>query len=406
MRIVFLNPVGVLGGGERSLLDLIAAIRATDPSVEMHVIVGTDGPLVAHAQELGAVVHVLAMPNTMSELGDSTLRGGKISTAMGLAMRGIRSANPFRRYLRELRRTLRRLEPSIIHSNGIKTHLLARLAAPKGVPVIWHIRDFISTRPLVRRMLSLAINDRVTLIANSRAVASDVTKVLSTSREIEVVYNAIDTNAFSPAAGNTQWLDQLAGFEPTSEEVVRVGLIATFARWKGQDLFIDATARLLTEHPQLRARFFIIGGPIYRTSGSQFSLDELRQRVSEKGITEKIGFVPFQKNPADVYRALEVVVHASTMPEPFGRTIVEAMSCARAVIVSNAGGAAELFENEQNALGVAPNDIGALADAMARLIEDPSLRERLGNAGRTAAEERFNRTRLGADILEIYRKLL
>ncbi len=406
MRIVFLNPVGVLGGGERSLLDLIAAIRGTEPAVEMHVIVGTDGPLVAHAQELGAVVHVLAMPNTMTELGDSTLRGGKISTAMGLAMRGIRSANPFRRYLRELRRTLRRLEPSIIHSNGIKTHLLARLAAPKGVPVIWHIRDFVSTRPLVRRMLGLAINDRVTLIANSRAVASDVTKVLSGARDVEVVYNAIDTDAFSPAAGNPQWLDQLAGFEPASGDIVRVGLIATFARWKGQDLFIDATARLLTEHPRLDARFFIIGGPIYRTSGSQFSLDELRQRVSEKGVTEKIGFVPFQKSPAEVYRALDVVVHASTMPEPFGRTIVEAMSCARAVIVSNAGGAAELFEDEQNALGVAPNDIPALSQAMRRLIEDPGLRERLGNAGRTAAEERFNRMRLGSGMLATYRKLL
>jgi glycosyltransferase involved in cell wall biosynthesis len=388
------------------LLDLIAAIRATDSSVEIHLIIGTDGPLVAHAQELGAVVHVLAMPNTMTELGDSTLRGGKLSSAVGLAMRGIRSANPFRRYLRELRRTLRRLEPTIIHSNGIKTHLLGRLAAPKRVPVIWHIRDFISTRPLVRRMLGLAMNDRVTLIANSKAVASDTANVLTSARDVEVVYNAIDTATFTPAPGNTTWLDQLAGFEPAAAEVVRVGLIATFARWKGQDLFIDATARLLKQHPELLARFFIIGGPIYRTSGSQFSLDELRQLVSEKGITRMIGFVPFQKNPADVYRALDVVVHASTMPEPFGRTIVEAMSCAKAVIVSKAGGAVELFDDGENALGVPPNDSELLAQAMGRLVDDQALRESLGQAARTTALARFDRGRLGADILGIYHKLM
>src|SRR5439155_5676709 len=123
-----------------------------------------------------------------------------------------------------------------------------------------------------------------------------------------------------------------------------------------------------------------------------------------KHVKSMMGFVPFQKHPADVYRALDVVVHASTMPEPFGRTIVEAMSCGRAVIVSRAGGAVELFEDEQNALGVQPNDSEALSAAILRLINDPSLRNQLGQAARAAALERFDRRRLVADILGIYRK--
>jgi glycosyltransferase involved in cell wall biosynthesis len=188
--------------------------------------------------------------------------------------------------------------------------------------------------------------------------------------------------------------------------VVRVGLIATYARWKGQDLFIDAAAKLIADHPAAQVRFFIIGGPIYRTSGSQFSLDELRQRVAEKGLARSIGFVPFQKDPAAVYRALDVVVHASTMPEPFGRTIVEAMSCGRAVIVSKAGGAVELFDDEQNALGVTPNDSEALATAMHRLVDNLGLRQRLGQAARAAAIEKFDRARLGADALRVYHKIM
>jgi glycosyltransferase involved in cell wall biosynthesis len=346
------------------------------------------------------------MPNTMAELGDSALRGGKLGPAFGLAMRGIRSANPFRRYLRELRRTLRRLEPSIVHSNGIKTHLLARLAAPKGTPVVWHIRDFIGTHPLVRRMLCLAIDDRVTLIANSRAVATDMEAVLKGSRPVEVVYNAIDTQTFRPGEGNVAWLDQLAGFDPAGADVVRVGLIATYARWKGQDLFIDSAAKVLRENPSTSVRFFVIGGPIYRTSGSQFSLDELQGLAREKGIAGKVGFVPFQKHPADVYRALDVVVHASTMPEPFGRTIVEGMSCGRAVIVSNAGGAAELFTDGEDAVGVPPNDTDALAKAMGELIVNPGKRQALAERARETAVVRFDRARLGADVLSVYRKIL
>ncbi|HTL27868.1 MAG TPA: glycosyltransferase family 4 protein [Tepidisphaeraceae bacterium] len=406
MRIVFLNPVGVLGGGERSLLDLIAAIRARDPSTDVHLIVGTDGPLVAHAHELGANVHVLPMPSTVTEMGDSALRGGRISTAVGLAMRGIRSANPFRRYLRELRRTLRSLEPAIIHSNGIKTHIVGRLAAPKGVPVIWHIRDFISTRPLVRRMLSLALNDRVTLVANSKAVASDLKVVLSDANNVEVVYNAIDTQVFSPGPGDGKWLDELAGREPVDGDVVRVGLIATFARWKGQGLFIEAAAQLLKDQPNLSARFFVIGGPIYRTAGSQFTLEELTQLAESNGLGRKIGFVPFQKHPADVYRALDVVVHASTLPEPFGRTIVEAMSCGRPVIVSKAGGAAELFDDGQDALGVPANDCTVLSSAMGQLISDALLRRRLGEAARETAIARFDRSRLGDDMIAVYDKII
>jgi glycosyltransferase involved in cell wall biosynthesis len=94
------------------------------------------------------------------------------------------------------------------------------------------------------------------------------------------------------------------------------------------------------------------------------------------------------------------------MPEPFGRTIVEAMSCGRAVIVSKAGGAVELFDDEQNAVGVESNNVDALATAMSRLIENPALRQRLGQAARTAATNRFVRSRLGTDILRIYRNIL
>src|SRR5262249_14978265 len=68
------------------------------------------------------------------------------------------------------------------------------------------------------------------------------------------------------------------------------------------------------------------------------------------------GLVPFQEDTAAVYRALDVVVHASTQPEPFGLTIAEAMSCSRPVVVARAGGAAGLFSRGPHALGGPPRD--------------------------------------------------
>ena len=78
------------------------------------------------------------------------------------------------------------------------------------------------------------------------------------------------------------------------------------------------------------------------------------------------------------------------------------MACGRAVIISDAGGAAELVERGVNALAHTPGDAEQLADCIARLASDPELRSRLGAAGRITAEQRFDRTRLAHELIPIY----
>src|SRR5262249_33454712 len=140
-------------------------------------------------------------------------------------------------------------------------------------------------------------------------------------------------------------------------------------------------------------RFYVIGGPIYQTRGSQ--LTEQQLRVWASGLHNQVGFIGFQTDTAPVYRALDIVVHASTRPEPFGLTVAEAMACGRATIVANAGGAAELFHHDDDAIGVPPGDVGALAQALDALVRDANLRESLGAAARRTAVARFDRRRLG-----------
>ena len=236
-------------------------------------------------------------------------------------------------------------------------------------------------------------------IAISEAVERDA-KAVFPGLAISLVRNAVDTDHFSPADADGGELDRLAGLEPAGPEVVRVGLVATYAHWKGQDVFLDALARLTAGGPPVRG--YVIGGPIYMTAGSQFTRDELQRRATANGLAGRVGFIPFQSDPVHVYRMLHAAVHASVLPEPFGLTIVEAMACGKPVVVSAAGGASELFTPEHDGLGHAPGDATELAGAIARLVASPTLRDRLGANARRTALERFSLERFGQEMAAIF----
>jgi glycosyltransferase involved in cell wall biosynthesis len=403
---VYLNPVGILGGAERCLLDILGSLRTAQPRAELHLAVSTPGPLIRKAAEVGVRTHLLPMPDTMAELGDSGLKGqGRVGAAVALARRGLPAGLATREYVARLRRLLTGLQPDLVHTNGLKSHLLARLASVKGVPVVWHLHDFLGSRPVAGRLLRWAARRAAGAIAISRAVARDARRVLG-SLPIEVVYNATDTETYSPGAADGCRLDELAGLPAAEPGTVRVGLVATFARWKGQEVFLRAAARLAATPAGKRLRFYIVGGPVYRTAKSQFTEGELRALGTELQVASQVGFLGFQDAVADVYRSLDVVVHASTQPEPFGLTIIEAMACARPVIVAAAGGAVEIFRPNQDALGVPPGDAGALAEAIRLLAGASDLRQRLGAAARRTVVERFSRSRLGSEVAAAYQRYM
>jgi glycosyltransferase involved in cell wall biosynthesis len=405
LRILFLNPVGVPGGAERALLDLLACLRTLEPALSLHLLSGTRGPLLEEARALGVKARLLPLPERLSALGDSGLRGGGAGALWGFA-RGLAPAPALLTgYLRQLRREVRALRPDLIHSNGIKTHLLSPATLGLRVPCVWHIHDFIGERPLVRRGLKALRPLAAAAIANSSAVGADAREVLGPV-PVHVVYNGVNVERFSPGPGDGAWLDGLAGLSAAPEGTVRLGLVATYARWKGHEVFLQAAAQLLRLSPGQSVRFYLVGSPLYRTPDSQFSEDELRGLVERLGLSGHVGLVPFQQEPAAVYRALNVFVHASTRREPFGLTIAEAMACGRPCVLSRASGAAEQLTDGVDALTLPSGDAPALARALRMLVEDAGLRERLGSAARRTAVERFSRERYAREVLEVYRGLL
>jgi len=237
--------------------------------------------------------------------------------------------------------------------------------------------------------------------------------------------NGVDVDRFSPGEGDVRGMEQMDVLRSADEgedaagrrawgrredrereaPVVRVGLVATYARWKGHEVFLRAVGELMRSPPRVPVRFYVVGGPIYTTLGSQYSREELLSLARELGVAGHVALVPFQPDPLPVYRALDVVVHASTQSEPFGLSVAEAMACGKAVIVSAAGGVAELIEPGVDAIAVTPGDVSAMTQAMRELIQDPRRRAELGSAARKSAVANLDRRRIGPALLAIYRTL-
>jgi len=183
---------------------------------------------------------------------------------------------------------------------------------------------------------------------------------------------------------------------------VKVGLVGTLGIWKGHEVFLKALSLLPAELP---IRGYVLGDRVYQTNGSQYSLEELRSLAVQLGISGQVGFTGFVQDVASAMRALDIVVHTSSAPEPFGMVIVEAMACARAVIASEAGGVKEIITAGTDALGHSPGDVAMLAERITELASNADLRAKLGKAGRATAERRFNCERLAGDLIPIYREV-
>ena len=399
MKIVFLNPSGALGGAETALVELFAAVLDARPSWNLTLIAAASGPLVERAARLGVAAKALDFPPALARLGEWGRRGS-MANRLRLGAAAARAVFPVLSYASRLRHEIANLDPDIVHTNGLKMHLLGARCRPTRSKLVWHLHDYPDARPVTAALLRMNAGRCSAVVANSSSVADRARRVLAAAPSVQAVHNAVDLDRFHPV-GPSLDLDALAGVAPMTSGGVRIGLVGTFAKWKGHDVFLRALAKLRTSIP---VRGYVIGDSIYQTDASQYSLSTLREMASRNGLN---GHVAFTGHVADVpaaLRSLDIIVHASIEPEPFGLVIAESMACGRPVIVSRAGGAAEIAR--AGAVFHTPGDADELAERMTQLVSEPRLRDELSRAGRAAAEQLFSRRRLAQALIPIYEGVL
>jgi glycosyltransferase involved in cell wall biosynthesis len=269
---------------------------------------------------------------------------------------------------------LRKKNVSLVHTNtGVicNSAMAARLA---GIPHIWHIRDWFQEfgplwKPYSRYILALSRK----VLCVSRAIASQ----FPPSEKIEVLNNGVDLSEFPRITSEERLYSRSAfGFEPDDLVVGTVGRIK-FHR-KGQETLLQATAQLQAEGKKIKV--LLTGGP---APGAEDHFPRMQQLAADLGIAENVVFAGELANPRPSYAAMDIFVLPSAQPDPFGGVVMEAMSLGLPVVGTNIGGTPDQIAEGETGFLIPPSDPKALAQALARLIENPRLRESMGNAARS-----------------------
>ena len=402
-KILFLCPIGQLGGAERCLIDTLWSLNHSHPQIHLVLISGSSGPVIDQAISSGASARSLNLPGRLESFGDSSTGTSARLRIKTLARLLCLVPATFLYFIR-LRRQILLEKPSLVHVVGLTMQILSLLAVPRKIPIVWNIQDYIGHRRISRLILLIALfwfgrNRRIAAACCSDDVRKDLTLVLKNRYlcSIATIHNTVDLQTFNPNG-------PIHDLNNSNPKAIRIGLIATYAKWKGQDVFIQAISLLRQDITEFQA--YLIGGPIYDTSGSQWSASELQQLADHYGLQNRLQIIPFQANSADVMRSLDIVVHASTKPEPFGRVIAEAQACARCVVAVNSGGSAEAFDDGLTGLGVNRNDAQDLSAKLTQLLLDQILMKKLASHGPGFVSTRFDRRDLAAKWLNVYQAIL
>lgn len=200
------------------------------------------------------------------------------------------------------------------------------------------------------------------------------------ARHLVTIYDGIDCQEFQPGGGDAVRREfGIPAGAPT------VGIVGHLQTWKGQLLVVEAVARARKRHSDLHC--LIVGG-VHRL-GEAYAA-EVRARIAAEGLERHVILAGARSDVPACMDAMDVVIHSSIRPEPFGRVLIEAMALGKPVIAPRLGGPCEIVKDGETGALVAPRDAAAIADAIDHLLADPDRRRAMGRAARARVDAVFD----------------
>ncbi len=371
--------------------------------------------------DLGHTVSVVTARSTPDQLlyeEDGALRIYR--TPRWIEPYRLRSAPVIGRHVRTLRhiaysvaveRRLRTLPVDVAEVAEINGEALALLAAPPSAPLVirCHTPHVLLRRTTVaedRRfdtsvmemLEKLVVRRAAAVTAPSHDLAGHIEREMELRPgRVHVIPNALDVDEFSP--GERQSASD-AGAPATILYVGRLG------REKGVFVLADALVRLAAQENVGRETpwHVIFAGEDRPGENRESNRMLLERRLAAHGLAGRVHFTGFVSRDVliDLYRQATICVVPSTFYESFSYTALQAMSCGRPLVASAVGGIPEVVVDGVTGLLSPPNAPAPLADALARLLADPSLRRRLGDAGRARAVECYGHRAVAQCTLDLY----
>jgi glycosyltransferase involved in cell wall biosynthesis len=349
LRVLFLVPNLDVGGAERHLVGLVAAMdrERFAPSV---VCLGHEGPLfpaLAAAGVPGRALH----------------RRKRTAALIAVDLWGL----------------LRRERPGLVVARGYNAEALGRLLAlVLRIPAATWVHESRSVvpRPASRRLLDRLLNPySAGVLALVAAQRPHLTRLRWREDQVRLAPPGI---ALPAPTADRDHVRALLGLAPDVELIV---VVARLVPAKDHGTMLRAFARVRAVRP--RARLLLVGYGVLR--------EELEQLARDLGIAGDVVFTGMRSDVTDLLAAGDVAA-LSSREECAPQALLEAMAVGVPVVATAVGGVPEMVESGSTGLVVPPEDPDALAGAVLGLLEDPARRAALGRAGRRAAAERFDET--------------
>lgn len=361
-RVGYLVHSAAPSGAE---LALLRAARLWADQMDLTLIFGSAGLMPARFSDAGIQTLVEPMPGSASA---TRRQSGVLATVTGVAS--------LLRYALQLRRVLKQGKFDLVVAGSLKSVVYGRLATVGlGCRFVWSCHDRISSEylgpiaHLYSRFLPRVIDG---VVANSR----------STLETIRI--------GSLPALVCPPGVDVGNGAAARSVEtsVRNVGILGRLSPWKGQAEGIRAFA--LAGQPDLRLH--VVGGALFGETDYAASLQDLAEELA---ISDCVTFYGHVDRPAELLDSIDLLLHTSVMPEPFGSVVVEGMNHGCVVVATSPGGPAEIIDDGQNGYLVPAGDVRAMADAIRRVASlTAAERAAVVAAGRTTAK-RFDNVLVG-----------
>jgi hypothetical protein len=289
-----------------------------------------------------------------------------------------------------LRRIIIREHVGLIHANNLKMLLLAAAAAwGTRVPIVWHLRDILPDRAVVKVIRAIAARLADSVLAVSHAVAAP----FGARANVRVFYNAVEM----PPGGRKNRRRGWRVRHGIQEDAFVVGYAGRLDSAKGLKVLAGALASADRKIP---------GSLWLLVAGEGPERPVIEQELRRAGLLERTIFVGFQEELHDAWAAMDAAVTPSIEPDSFPRSVIEAMSHGLPVIGSDVGGIAEAIEHGESGFCVPAADCLALSRALETLAENRPLARRMGENGRARCQERFAARRQAEALSELYEDLL
>lgn len=327
-------------------------------------------------------------PSAVSLIDDLRVASPVRDAGIAIDVIGMRPGIPDPRGIWRLARTLKRLEPDVIHTWMDHSNLIGGLAAKLAgrPPVVWSVHHSDHVAGLTKRSTLLTVNacGRLSRMLPSRIIfCSEHGQAMYCDRhrfdaERSVgIPNGVDTGHFEPQPAVREEVRRELDLAP--DDFV-VGLVARYDPLKDHATFLKAASLLADRSPA--ARFVLCG------AGVDANNDALCSQIDVLGLRSRCRLLGLRRDVPRLFAAIDVAC-SSSLSEAFPLVIVEAMSCGLPAVVTDVGDSARMVGPTGRV--VPPNDATALAAAWGELLAaGPAARAQLGHAARQRVREHYD----------------